>query len=63
MDLWLEETRAFGTPPGEVSTAELAEKIIGMHWPQTVPFGERAAPRGPGRLLGYRRARLRSRHG
>lgn len=42
MDLCLERTRASGAPPDTVTTRELAEKIVEIYWPHTMPFGEGA---------------------
>ena len=42
MDLCLERTQTSGTPPDLVTTPELAEKIVEIYWPHTVPFGESA---------------------
>jgi 5-methylcytosine-specific restriction endonuclease McrA len=42
MDLCLERTQASGAPPDTVTTRELAEKIVEIYWPHTMPFGERA---------------------
>ena len=41
IDLCLERTQASGAPPDVVRTPELAEKIVEIYWPHTVPFGER----------------------
>lgn len=44
LDLCLEQTQASGAPPSMVTTAQLAEKVIELYWPHTVPFaGHRGA--------------------
>ena len=38
MDLCLEHTQKSGAPPPMVTTAQLADKVIELYWPQTRPF-------------------------
>lgn len=38
MDVCLERTSASGEAPRTVSTAELAEKVIELYWPQVAPY-------------------------
>jgi hypothetical protein len=38
MDVCLEETQKSGAPPEMVTTRQLAEKIVELYWPHTVPF-------------------------
>lgn len=38
MDLCLEHTQKSGAPPSMVTTAQLADKVIELYWPQTRPF-------------------------
>jgi len=38
LDLCLEHTRASGAPPESLTTKQLAEKIVELYWPHTVPF-------------------------
>jgi 5-methylcytosine-specific restriction endonuclease McrA len=42
IDLCLEGTQASGAPPEMVTTRQLADKIVGIYWPHTVPFASRA---------------------
>ncbi len=42
IDVCLECTRASGAPPQMVTTRQLAEKIVEIYWPHTVPFAGRA---------------------
>lgn len=39
MDLCLEGTSRAGVPPSMVTTRQLAEKVVELYWPQTMPFG------------------------
>jgi len=43
IDLCLEHTQNSGAPPDMVTTRQLADKIIEVYWPQTVPFAGHAA--------------------
>jgi len=47
IDLCLEGTQASGAPPEMVTTRQLADKIVELYWPHTVPFASRA----PARIL------------
>jgi 5-methylcytosine-specific restriction endonuclease McrA len=38
MDLCLERTQASGIPPQTVTTRQIADKIIEIYWPHTLPF-------------------------
>jgi len=38
MDLCLEGTSREGVPPDMVTTRQLAEKVVQLYWPQTMPF-------------------------
>lgn len=38
MDLCMERVSAKGVPPQTLTTRELAEKVIDLYWPQTVPY-------------------------
>ncbi len=38
MDLCLEQTEADGTAPRQLSTRDLAVKVIELYWPHTVPY-------------------------
>lgn len=38
MELCLEQTQASGAPPTMVTTRQLAEKIVELYWPHTMPF-------------------------
>jgi hypothetical protein len=38
LDLCLESTKASGAPPEMVTTRQIAEKIVEIYWPHTVPF-------------------------
>ena len=44
LDLCLECTRASGAPPEVLTTQQIAEKIVEIYWPHTVPFASRAEP-------------------
>jgi 5-methylcytosine-specific restriction endonuclease McrA len=39
IDLCLERTQGSGAPPDSLTTRQLAEKILQIYWPHTVPFG------------------------
>jgi 5-methylcytosine-specific restriction endonuclease McrA len=41
LDVCLERTQASGAPPEMVTTRQLAEKIVEIYWPHTVPFAGR----------------------
>ena len=45
IDLCLEGTQASGAPPEMVTTRQLADKIVEIYWPHTVPFASRAEAR------------------
>ena len=48
MELCLEHTHASGAPPTMVTTRQLAEKVVEVYWPHTLPFanlGNAQAPR------------------
>jgi 5-methylcytosine-specific restriction endonuclease McrA len=45
IDLCLEGTQASGAPPEMVTTRQLADKIVEIYWPHTVPFARRARAR------------------
>ncbi len=38
MDLCLEMTQRDGSPPAMVTTAQLAQKVVALYWPQAAPF-------------------------
>lgn len=38
IDLCLEGTGRTGTPPDMVTTRQLAEKVLYLYWPHTVPY-------------------------
>jgi 5-methylcytosine-specific restriction endonuclease McrA len=42
LDLCLECTQSSGAPPDMVTTRQIADKIVEIYWPQTVPFAVRA---------------------
>jgi hypothetical protein len=44
IDLCLELTETSGAPPQMVTTRQLADKIVEIYWPHTLPFVGRAAP-------------------
>lgn len=47
IDVCLERTQASGAPPDVLTTRQLAEKIVEIYWPHTVPFaGQGQASRG-----------------
>lgn len=41
MDLCLEHTQRSGAPPEMVTTRQLADKVVELYWPHTLPFGSR----------------------
>lgn len=43
IDLCLEKTSPSGAPPALVTTRELAEKVIELYWPHTVPYDRKRA--------------------
>ncbi len=47
MDLCLEQADRSGRPPEAVTTRQLAERIVELYWPHTVPYGDR----GPATVL------------
>src|SRR6185369_868992 len=42
IDLCLEGTQASGAPPEMVTTRQLADKVLEIYWPHTVPFAVHA---------------------
>jgi hypothetical protein len=61
IDLCLEGTQASGAPPAMVTTRQLADKIVEIYWPHTVPFARRSQAgvrraHPPGRCLVTRRS-------
>ena len=38
IDLCLEQTQSSGAPPEMVTTRQLADKIVELYWPHSVPF-------------------------
>jgi hypothetical protein len=42
IDLCLERTQASGAPPDLLTTRQLADKIVELYWPHTVPYAGRA---------------------
>jgi hypothetical protein len=46
LDLCLEHAGRTGEPPSSLTTIQLAEKVVELYWPQTVPFAgaDRLAP-------------------
>lgn len=38
MDVCLEQTQRSGAPPDSLTTRQLADKIVELYWPHTVPF-------------------------
>lgn len=38
MDLCMEGTTRTGAPPGMVTTTQLAEKVVQLYWPHTLPY-------------------------
>jgi hypothetical protein len=38
IDVCLERTQASGAPPDTVTTRQLADKIVELYWPHTIPF-------------------------
>ena len=38
MDVCLEQTQSSGAPPEMVTTRQLADKIVELYWPHSVPF-------------------------
>lgn len=49
LDLCLERTSPDGTPPGEITTRQLAEKVVEIYWHHTLDYLD--APAGPAVLL------------
>ncbi len=68
IDVCLECTEASGAPPNMVTTRQLAEKIVQLYWPHTVPFvGQSATTVLKQNLVGQAEiisaiARFRARH-
>jgi hypothetical protein len=46
IDLCLELTEASGAPPQMVTTRQLADKIVEIYWPHTLPFAGHSAANG-----------------
>jgi hypothetical protein len=44
MDLCLEHSTRKGAAPQSVTTRQLAEKVLELYWPHTVPFGDLSKP-------------------
>lgn len=44
IDVCLERTQHSGAPPDMVTTRQLADKIVEIYWPYTLPFAGRPAP-------------------
>lgn len=42
IDVCLERTQTSGAPPDMITTRQLAEKIVEVYWPHTMPFASRA---------------------
>ena len=42
IDLCLESTKASGAPPEMLTTRQIADKIVEIYWPHTLPFASRA---------------------
>jgi 5-methylcytosine-specific restriction endonuclease McrA len=42
IDLCLEQTQSSGAPPDVITTRQLADKIVELYWPHTVPFARSA---------------------
>jgi hypothetical protein len=42
IDVCLERTQASGAPPDVITTRQLADKIVEIYWPHTVPFAGHA---------------------
>ena len=55
IDVCLEQTQSSGAPPEMVTTRQLADKIIELYWPQTVPFAGVAPVAVSSRTRGVRR--------
>jgi hypothetical protein len=45
IDLCLEYTQRSGAPPEMLTTHQIADKIVEIYWPHTLPFVSRADPR------------------
>jgi hypothetical protein len=45
IDLCLEQTQAAGAPPDVLTTHQVADKIVEIYWPHTLPFGVPSPPR------------------
>lgn len=41
MDVCFANTRTRGEPPASITTRQLAEAVVELYWPQTLPFGQR----------------------
>ena len=68
LDLCLERTSGQGAPPTSLDTRELAEKVVQLYWPHTMPYGAgrsalvlRQSNAGQAELVGLI-ARFRKRH-
>jgi hypothetical protein len=44
IDLCLEHTQASGAPPDMLTTWQVADKIVEIYWPHTLPFVGQASP-------------------
>jgi 5-methylcytosine-specific restriction endonuclease McrA len=44
MDICMERTDAKGLPPASVTTRELAQKVIELYWPHSMPYHRRDRP-------------------
>ena len=42
IDVCLERTQTSGAPPDSVTTRQLADKVVEIYWPHTVPFAVHA---------------------
>jgi hypothetical protein len=45
IDLCLEKTQRSGAPPDVLTTREVADKIVEIYWPHTMPFVRQSSPR------------------
>lgn len=44
LDVCVEHTQPDGRPPTAIATADLAEKVVELYWPHTVPYVPRSRP-------------------
>jgi hypothetical protein len=56
-DVCIERTNAAGSPPSVITTRQLAEKVVELYWPHTVPYRGRK-PSGVLRQSGTGRAEI-----